>query len=213
MSKHVREKCRKVCISSILSPNTSTNIDANWRHSNLICSTVIQSHMQNFSSIMSKHVREKWGQLCISSILSSKRGITPTKMTQIDDTWTRSVVQQNKVICKISAQFVMAFRRKLRKTVYFQYFKFQKGHNSYKNWRKLTKLQLDQMFIWKKVTCKISARGVKSCRRKMWKRLTDRYPDGRTDGWTDEGNDGHHHTIIRPVWRRAYKNRIISSYI
>ena len=25
--------------------------------------------------------------------------------------------------------------RKVRKTVYFQYSKFKKGHNSYKNWR------------------------------------------------------------------------------
>ena len=29
---------------------------------------------------MSKHVREKCGKLCISSILSSKRGKTPTKI-------------------------------------------------------------------------------------------------------------------------------------
>ena len=37
--------------------------------------------------------------------------------------------------------------------------------------------------------------------------------DGRTDGprvgWTDGDPDGHHHTIIRPVWRRAYKNAIV----
>ena len=24
--------------------------------------------------------------------------------------------------------------------------------------------------------------------------------------WADGRTDGHHHTIIRPVWRRAYKN-------
>ena len=54
MSKDVRERCGKLCISSILSSKrgiTPTKIDANWRHSNLICSTVKQSHMQNFSSI------------------------------------------------------------------------------------------------------------------------------------------------------------------
>ena len=28
----------------------------------------------------------------------------------------------------------------------------------------------------------------------------------RTDGRTETRTDGHHHTIIRPVWRRAYKN-------
>ena len=32
---------------------------------------------------------------------------------------------------------------KVRKTVYFQYSKFQKGHNSHKNWRKLTTLERD----------------------------------------------------------------------
>ena len=124
---------------------------------------------------MSKHVREKCGKLCISSILSSKRDIAPTKLTQIDDTRTWSVVQLNKVICKISAQYVKAFRRKLRKTLYFQYFKFQKGHNSYKNWRKSTKLELDRI-------------------RRKW------HSKFQLD------MSKHHHTIIRPVWRRAYKN-------
>ena len=31
----------------------------------------------------------------------------------------------------------------MQKTVYFQYYKFQKGHNSHKNLRKLTTLKLD----------------------------------------------------------------------
>ena len=54
MSKHVGEKCGKLCISSIVSYKrgiTHTKLDGNWRHSNLICSTVKQSHNQNFSSI------------------------------------------------------------------------------------------------------------------------------------------------------------------
>ena len=42
---------------------------------------------------MSKHVGEECGKLCISSILSSKRGITPTKIKQIYNTQTWSVVQ------------------------------------------------------------------------------------------------------------------------
>ena len=45
--------------------------------------------------------------------------------------------------------------------------------------------------------CKISAHYVKACMRKVQKM------GGRTDG--------HHHTIIRPVWRRAYKNLQITS--
>ena len=54
MSKHVREKCGKLCISSILSSKrgiTPTKLDTNWRPLNLICSTVKKSHMQIFSSI------------------------------------------------------------------------------------------------------------------------------------------------------------------
>ena len=93
-----------------------------------------------FQLNMSRHVREKCGILCISSILRSKRGVTPTK---IDVTQTWYVVRQNKVICKISAQYVKACKRKKRKTVYLQYSEFQKGHYSHKNWRKLMTLELD----------------------------------------------------------------------
>ena len=49
----------------------------NWRHSNLICSTVKQSKMQNFSSICQS----------ITYILSSQRGTTPSK---IDAKWRHS---------------------------------------------------------------------------------------------------------------------------
>ena len=89
-SKHVGGKCRKLCISSILSSKrgiTPTKIDGNWRHSTLICSTVKQSHMQNFTACVSKHVGENCGKQCISSIFSSKRGITPTKL---DANWRHS---------------------------------------------------------------------------------------------------------------------------
>ena len=47
------------------------------------------------------------------------------------------------------------------------------------------------------MTCKISAQYVKACRRKVWKTVTDGRRPGRTKG--------HHHTIICPVLRRAYK--------
>ena len=83
MSKCVREKCGKLCIFSVVSPKrgiTPIKIDANWRHSNLICSKVKKKSYAEFQLNMSKHVREKCGKLCISSILNSKRGITPTKI-------------------------------------------------------------------------------------------------------------------------------------
>ena len=90
MSKREREKCRKLYLQySKFEKRHNSKIDANWRHSNLICSTEKQSYMQ------------------------------------------------------ISAQYVKGCKRKVRKTVYFQYSKFEKGHNSNKNWPKLTTLELD----------------------------------------------------------------------
>ena len=89
---------------------------------------------------------------------------------------------------KIPAQYV-----KVWKTVYFQYSKFQKGYyNSYRNWWNRTS---DVHSV--KVLYKISAQHVKVCRRKVQKTMTDGRKPGRTDR--------HHHTIIRPVWRRACK--------
>ena len=89
-----------------------------------------------FQLNMSKHVIEKCGKLCIFSILSSKRGITPTR---IDGNWWQSNLicstVKKKSYAKYSARYVKACKRKVRKTVYFQHSKFQKGHNSYKNWR------------------------------------------------------------------------------
>ena len=54
MSKHEGEKCGKLHITYILSSQrgiTPSKIDAKWWHSNLICRTLKQSHVQNFSSI------------------------------------------------------------------------------------------------------------------------------------------------------------------
>ena len=93
MSKHVEEKCGKLCISNILSPKkgiTPSKIDANWRQSNLICSTVKQIHMYvKFQLNMSKHVGKESGKL------------------------------------------------------YFHYFSSKKEQKSYKNWRKLLTLEPD----------------------------------------------------------------------
>ena len=92
MSKHVREKCGKIHISYILSSQRDippSKIDAKWRQSNLICSTLKESHVQNFSSIC-QSMQEKTAENCV-----------------------------------------------------FPISKFQKGHNSFKNGRKLTTLELD----------------------------------------------------------------------
>ena len=70
MSKHVGEKCIKMCISYILSSQrgiTPSKIDAKWQHSNLLCSTLKQSNMQNFSSIC-QSMQEKTAENCVFPI-------------------------------------------------------------------------------------------------------------------------------------------------
>ena len=56
---------------------THRKIDANYLDSNLICKTKSYVKLQ---LNMSKHIREKCRILSISSILSYKRGITPTNI-------------------------------------------------------------------------------------------------------------------------------------
>ena len=66
----------------------------------------------------------------------------------------------------------------------------KKEHNSCKKWQKLMAFKLDLMCIkikwYTKFQMNMSKHVGEKCG-KLW--------------WTD----GHHHTIIRPVWRRAYK--------
>ena len=82
----------------------------------------------------------KWDwteMLYVSFPLRAKTVRNPLRMnTESDVTPTSFVVHQNKVMCKISAQYVKACRGKLRKTVHFLYSKFKKRDNSFKNWRK-----------------------------------------------------------------------------
>ena len=112
---------------------------AEWRHLNLICNTLKhicntlkQSPAQNFNSTSQR------------DILSSQRNITPSK---IDAKW-----QHSNLLCSTLKQsHVQKFQlnvsehagEKVRKTVNFLYSKFQKRHNSFKNWRKVMTLKLD----------------------------------------------------------------------
>ena len=89
-------------------------------------------------------MQEKSAENCVFTVFQVQKGAELLqKLTQIDDNQSWSVVQLNKVINKITANYVKAYKRKKRKTVYFQYSNFQKGHNSNKNWRKLKTLELD----------------------------------------------------------------------
>ena len=84
MSEHAGENCGKLCNSYILSSKrgmTPSKIDTKGRHSNLLCSKNIKTKScVNFQLNMSEHLEEECGKLCISYILSSQRGITPSKI-------------------------------------------------------------------------------------------------------------------------------------
>ena len=154
MSKHEGEKCGKLHITYILRSQrgiTPSNIDAKWRHSNLICRTLKQSHVQNFSSIC-QSMYEKSAENGRTETRTDGRtdgesdGITPSK---IDAKWRHS----NLICITLKQSHVQNFS----------------------------------------LLCQ-----------SMYEKSAE---NGRTDGRTD----GHHHTIIRPVWRRAYK-KVIRNY-
>ena len=112
---------------------------------------------------MSKHVGEKCGKLHITYILSSKRGITPSK---IDAKWRHS-----NLICSTLKQSDVENFSSICQSMY---------EKSVENGRTETR--------------------------------TDGRRVGRTESRTETRTDGHHHTIIRPVWRRAY-NKNWNPYI
>ena len=63
ISKHVGEKCGRLCISSILTSKRGiapSKIDAKWWHSNLSWSILKQSHVQNFSTNVKACRRKVW---------------------------------------------------------------------------------------------------------------------------------------------------------
>ena len=65
---------------------------------------------------MSEHAGENCGNCVIPISSVPKEAQLFQKLTQRNDTRTCSEVHQNKVMCKISAQYVKACRRKVRKT-------------------------------------------------------------------------------------------------
>ena len=80
MPKHIDEKCGKLCIpSSLISKRgiTPTKIDNTFE---LDLMSIEWKSYANFKLNIPKHVWEKCRKLCIFSILSSKRGITPAKI-------------------------------------------------------------------------------------------------------------------------------------
>ena len=87
MSKHVREKCGVLSISSIPSYKSGITPTKTWRKLTTLeldRMFIRRKWHAKFQVNRSKHMGRKCRKLCISSILSSKRGITPTK---IDGNW------------------------------------------------------------------------------------------------------------------------------
>ena len=115
----------KMCISCILGSKRGSVRTKKWHKLMILEIDLRFIKQKSYTKLISgqyvKNVGEKWGKLCIFSILSYKRGITPTK---IDDTQTCSEVHEMKVIYKISAQYFKACGKKVRKTMYFRYSKF-----------------------------------------------------------------------------------------
>ena len=122
-----------------------------------------------FKLNMSEHAGENCGRLCISYILSSKRGITPSKIDVKG--WHSNLLcstsKQSHV--QISAEYVKACRRNVWKTVYFQYCKFTRRHNSFKKLTQIVNTRTCSVVHLNKVMCKISAQYVRTCRRKLRK--------------------------------------------
>ena len=120
---------------------TPSKIDAKWQYSNLLCSKLKQSHVQNFSSIC-QSMQEKTTEKCISYILSSKRGITPSK---IDAKWWHSNLICRTLKTKSCAKFQLNMSKHVGEKcgkLYFLHTKSTKKLNSFKNWRKVTTLEL-----------------------------------------------------------------------
>ena len=181
MSKHVGGKCRKLCISSILSskrditPTTKAQKTAHNKPVMKILNKQLSKHAQvtkvQYAQVhktstvlvynsrnghqmttlildlmfMKRKLCTKFQRkLCISNILTAKRGIAHIKIDANTLTW--SEVHNRKVIYKISAQYVKACRKEVRKTV-FQIFWVPKGTELI---QKLTTLKLDLRFIKRK---------------------------------------------------------------
>ena len=145
MTEHAGENRGKLCISYILSSKrgiTPSKIDGKWQHLHLICSTLKQS-LSKISAHYVKACRKVRKTTHYLYPKFHKEAKLLRILTQSDNTRTCSIVQLNKVMCKIPPQYVRACRRKLRRSVWFLYFKFKKKYDSFKNWRKVTTLKLD----------------------------------------------------------------------
>ena len=98
-----------------------------------------------------------------------------------------------------------AWRRKLRKTLYFQYFKFQKGQNSRKNWQEFMTLKLDRIFIRRNWHAKFQLNMSKHVGEKCGK-LTDRRRPGWRPGRTDRRTSPYHNTRrLKTVFNKSPK--------
>ena len=97
-------------------------------------------------------------------------------MTESDETRTWSVAHHYKAIHKISAQYLKAWRKKVRKTELLRFSKSKKGHNSFKIWRNLTKRELDLWLITTKPYTKFQLNTSKHVEKKCGKLVISMIP-------------------------------------
>ena len=120
-----------------------TKIDVNWWHSTLILSSLNESHIQNFSSILYVNAhRKKWKTVTVYFQYSKFQ-----KGHNFYKNW-----HSNLVWCSFNESHNTKFQlnmpkhvgeKKSRKLCIFSILSSKMGHNSYKNWHTLTTLKID----------------------------------------------------------------------
>ena len=104
---------------------------------------------------MSKHVRETCKNCEFPEFKVPKGAYLLQKLIQIDNTRTRSVVQDNfNSICQ-------SMYEERAETMYFQRIEFQKGHNSFKTFTQIEDTRNGSVVQYNKVTSKFPPQYVK----------------------------------------------------
>ena len=149
---------------------------------------------------MSKHVREKCGNFEYSKF---------TKRHNSNKNWSKMTTLKlalwyikTKSYTKFELNMSKHVEEKCGKLHICKEFEVKKEDNSCKKWRNVMAFELDLTCIkikWYTIFEINMSKHVGEKCGKLWRM------DGWMDGRRETRTDGHHHTIIRPVWRRAYK--------
>ena len=143
-------------------------------------------------------------KLKINGIFLSPRGVTPAENYSTEPKFELNLrILVTNLYTEFQFKMSICNGENERKLKINGIFSKSKGRNSFKKWGKLMAFELDLTCItikwYTKYQINMSKHVGEKCG-KLWR------TDGRRPGRTETRTDGHHHTIIRPVWRRAYKN-------